>query len=565
MLNRLPLRSTSPFQRRRVLAALFAASMQLAGCGGSDGGTDGGTDAPAAPSPAPAPSTDGAGAKLVTPAVGKTAWGVDTPAVFSLTDSAGAAVAGALACTSDSPTALTVAADCSSIRGTRLGNHAVTVSGGGVTAKAVVKVIPQAHPLGTHNQSETYNLVVTPDGRVLAWGSNYGGRLGQGQSREQLAELALPTAVKAASGSGPLTGIVACAAGGQAAFALTEDGEVFSWGRGYGLGRPYDTSADSAPVPTKVVSPTGTGTLQKIVSLSAGNDNVIALADDGTVFYWGDSWSGQLGAPVAKAPVTVPGVTGRAVAVSAGLSWSAVLLEDGRVMTWGFESSSGNLGRGVLADSASRTPGFVVDKATGQPIAGVVSITAGWLHGLALRGAGQIYAWGANENGELGQGEASGGRPDYPSAVLVMAPGGASTWSGVKMVAAGGGHSLAIDSDGKVFSWGYSSSGELGDGANRPRSGSKTSLPAAVVSLAGIGQLSDVGTVAAGYDHSMALTNDGDLLIWGRNSPYSTLGQGGDAIYVSYVPLNVKDEAGTASLTLGPMSHWSNLTRRGIF
>jgi alpha-tubulin suppressor-like RCC1 family protein len=560
MLNSVPRRVTALFQQRGVFVALVTAAMQLAGCGGSGGSAD----APASPTPSPTTPTVGASAKVVTPAAGKTAWGMDTPAAFSLTDSAGVVVAGALSCSSDSLAALTVAADCSSLKGTRLGNQAVTVSGGGISAKATVKVVPQAQPLGTHNQSNRYNLVVTPDGRVLAWGSNAGGRLGQGVFGRELSVLGLPTEVKSPSGLGPLTGIVACAAGGLASFGLTEEGEVFSWGGGYDLGRPYDTSVGEATLPEKVVSPTGGGTLQKIVSLSAGSGNVIALSDDGTVFYWGaGAWSGQLGAPDARAPVTVPGIAGRAVAVSAGLGWSAVLLEDGRVMTWGFQAG-GNLGRGVIGDNETRTPGFVIDKNTGQPITGVVSIAAGGVHGLALLGTGQVYAWGANENGEVGQGEASGGRPDHPAATLVLAPGGASAWSGVKIVAAGYGHSLAIDNSGRVFSWGYSQDGQLGDGANHPRV-SSSSLPAAVVSAAGFGQLSEVSAVAAGDDHSLALTNDGQLLIWGSNGSTRNLGQGDATLFLSYVPLNVKGETGSGSLALSPMSHWSNLTRRGIF
>ncbi len=565
--------SPAASQSLRCAAPLFAATALLVACGG--GGSGDGAPAPA-PSVAP---TNAARASVVTPATGKTAWSLDTPATFSLINGSGVAVTGALTCSSDSAVALTVAADCSSLKGTRLGNQTVTVSGGGVSAKATIKVIPQPQPIGTNAYTQNYNLVVTPDGKVLAWGENRAGAtLGQGKSEKDLPSLSLPTLVKAPSGQGALDGIVAASAGGNSAYALTEDGEVYSWGSGsFGtLGRPFNTSQGGETLPGKVTSPTGSGTLQKIVSVSAGQNNVIALADDGTVFYWGSSLSsGQASGPDAKAPITVPGLPGPVVAVSAGFAWNAVLLADGRVMTWGFNdgsgnaSGAGNLGRGIISNTDARTAGFVLDKSSGLPMTGIVSVSAGRVHGLALNAVGQVYAWGWNENGAIGQGDLSN-RPDYPLAVLVKAPSGATTWSGVKMVAAGGFHSLAVDVDGKVFSWGYSQDGQLGDGANHPRSNS-SSLPAAVVNLAGIGQLSDVSAVAAGYGHSLALANDGRLLIWGYDGGVGNLGQGSTVVKaidngsLSYVPLTVKNEAGAATLTLSPINYWPNLTRRGIF
>lgn len=456
------------------------------------------------------------------------------------------------------------------MKGTRLGNQTITVSAAGVSAKATVKVIPQPQPIGVDSTADAYSLAVTPDGRVLAWGDNYSGTLGQGKLRSVLPSLALPTAVMAPQGStGVLSGIVAAAAGDGGAYALTEDGEVYSWGSA-ALGRPYNTSIGTDPFPAKVVSPTGNGTLQKIVSISAGSGNVVALADDGTVFYWGaGAWSGQLGAPDARSPVTVPGVVGGAVAVSAGSAWSAALLADGRVMTWGFNNSSGNLGRGVITQSAATVPGYVIDKASGQPATNIVSISAGWLHGLALNAQGQIYGWGANAWGQLGQADdAINNRPGEPAALLVKTPGSpAIPWSGLKMVAAGGNHSYALDANGKVFSWGYSQGGELGDGANHPRV-NNSAIPAAVVNLGGINQLSDVVAISASDAQGFALSKDGGLIMWGYNGVAAgNLGQGTTAIpgNVSYVPLSVKNEAGTGSLNLGPVSFWPNLTRRGIF
>jgi alpha-tubulin suppressor-like RCC1 family protein len=546
----------------RCAASLFAATVLLVACGGGGSG-----DGAPAPSPSASPATNAATASVVTPATGKTAWNITTPATFSLTTSAGAAVTGALSCSSDAPIALTVASDCSSLKGTRLGNQTITVSAAGVSAKATVKVIPQPQPTSTSGNSQ-YTLAVTTDGRVLAWGGNSkDGALGQGLRRSELASLSLPTPVKSPSGQGVLTGIVAASAGGFSALALTEDGEVYSWGNSGALGR---ASTNGDPLPGKVRDATGNSTLQRIVAVSVGDDNALALSDDGTVYSWGE-YSGQAADPAAL-PGVVIGVVGKAVAVSAGFDWSAALLADGRVMTWGYGAGNDqayNLGRGPVGKAAAAVPGYVIEKATGQPITNIVSISAGWLHGLALTTQGQIYAWGHNENGTLGQADdAINNRPGEPAALLVKAPGSSTAWTGVKMVAAGGTHSLAMDALGNVFSWGYSQNGELGDGANHPRvNDSARAEP--VVNAAGIGQLSDITAIASGYDYSLALTKDGSLLIWGRDGTSGTLGQGapvtGKGCTCSYVPITVKSETGSAILNLGPISYWPNLARRGIF
>lgn len=539
--------------RSRSLAASLGA-MTLAGCGG------GGDASSSSPPPAATPS-----ASVVTPASGKAPWNLSVGAQFSLRDASGTAVASALACTSDAPSALGVAADCSSVTGKRLGVQTVTVAGGGMSAKATIKVIPQPQPIGTHGPASSFgsgqvNLVTTTDGRVLAWGANPGGILGQGMSATNLISLSLPTAVKATSGTGQLIGIVAVSAGEKAALALSEDGEVYSWGDNTNgvLGR---TAASGDPLPGKVVAANGTGTLQRIVSISIGASNSVALADDGTVYSWG-FYSGQSGPDPKTLPGPVSAVSGggalvNAVAVSAGWNWSAALLADGRIVSWGF-GSDGRQGQ-PGATGASTGPGYVVDQSTGQPLAGAVAISAGYNFGMALNTAARVFAWGSDSFGQIGQNTVN---TPYRSAVLVKAPLGVGPLNDITMVAAGGNHALAIDSSGRTYSWGYSQDGELGDGASHPRV-NFSPLPAAVVGTAGTGQLSGVVAIAAGFAHSLAFASDGSLLIWGSGLR-GNLGQGGTAQSDSYVPVVVKNEPGSAALSLGPTSYWPNLKQRGL-
>jgi alpha-tubulin suppressor-like RCC1 family protein len=119
----------------------------------------------------------------------------------------------------------------------------------------------------------------------------------------------------------------------------------------------------------------------------------------------------------------------------------------------------------------------------------------------------EVWAWGSNWWGELG---VDTSREPRNTPVQV------SGLSDVKAVAGGWGHSLALKNDGTLWAWGYNGSGQLGDGTTtwEPRN--------TPVQVSG---LSDVKAVAAGWDHNLALKNDGTLWAWGFNY-YGQLGDG---------------------------------------
>ena len=505
----------------------------------------------------------GATASVTTPSSGKTGWRVSSPARFELRDGTGTLIGGALSCSSDAPVALVVAADCSTLSGQRLGYHQITVSSGATSAKVAVKVVPVAQPLGQQGVATAVQMVVTADGRVLAWGSNNSGEMGQGKSASELPSLGLPTAVKDGSGTASLTGIVAVSAGAGTALALTEDGEVYSWGDhgGYALGRNLaNPSASDSPLPGKVQGPTGSGSLRNIVAVSIGSNNAVALADDGSVYTWGNYAGHDNSVSARKVPghplgLEGSGSFGPAVAVSAGSNWSAALLADGRVVSWGYSSTGdGNLGR--PASTPNYVPGLVLAAANGVALSDIVSFSVGYLHALALDRNGRAWAWGKGSNGQLGGG-VNTSAPSF--AAPVKTPDGSADLGNVAMLAAGGNHSLALDKSGHVYSWGFATSGQLGDGANR-MAGNGRNLPAAVVDVSGTLSLGAVVALSAGYDGSVALRSDGSVLVWG-NGARGALGQGATDNPHAPVPLAAKSESGGAALLLTPMSSWLNLNR----
>jgi alpha-tubulin suppressor-like RCC1 family protein len=202
-----------------------------------------------------------------------------------------------------------------------------------------------------------------------------------------------------------------------------------------------------------------------VAHVSAGGRHTLAARTTGVVDAWGDNTEGQLGngttLNISLVPVRVLGLTG-VIAVSAGDKHSLALKSDGTVWAWGDNS------RGQLGD------GSVTDRATPVPVAGltnVVEIAAGGQFSLARRSDGSVRGWGANDGGQVGDGTAG----DRLRAVgLVGLPP-------VTQIAAGERHALALAFDGRAFAWGRNSLGELGDGTTTTQA-----VPVPVSVLTGI-------------------------------------------------------------------------------
>ena len=554
--------------RKRIAISTVAAvsvSTLIAACGGGGGDSSGSAaSAPpaAAPPPATAPVASGAQATVATPATSKLPWRIATPLSISLKDANGAAVSGALSC-STTHAELTISADCSAATGQRLGSYDFTVSGSGQTAQASLTVIPQAQPFPVGGASLNALGIVTPSGNVLTWGSNFTSGLGQGKDSAAQVTSPLPGSVKDSAGTGILTSIVSASIGSDGAFALTESGQLWFWGRNQERIAGQTSGVGVYLLPVAVSNSAGNGPLQRVVSAVTGGRNATALLDDGSVYSWGQ-YNGQ--SSTLKDPLFVPtpvprpegGPLNNGTAISSSDASTAVLTSEGKVITWGFNTSSA-LGQGISDSTAAiiPSPGYVLRASDGAPLDNIVAISFGSQFALALTNAGQVYAWGANSWGTAGQGAAGG---YYPRAVLVKSPDGAGPLSGIKSIATGAVFALALTDSGEVLSWGLGSTGTLGDGISRPR-GNFSALPGPVMAPSGTSGLSGVVAIGAASNQGFALDSSGSVLIWGQAYP-DMLGQGSGTTANSPLPIALKTPDGTGSLPIGPVSYWPNPTRR---
>ncbi len=202
-----------------------------------------------------------------------------------------------------------------------------------------------------------------------------------------------------------------------------------------------------------------------------------------------------------------PIVPARAVisSVSVGQSHTAAI-SDSRLFTWG-ANDSGELGQG---DTLERhTPTQLMSELRFS------AVTSGGTHSCALDELGDVYCWGANDRGQLGQGD----RDTRPSPVRGPLPVAA------RRVSSDFAHVCALLADAKLFCWGRNQEGELGQDDAIPPSSDQTVRDALdPVEVPG----ANWSFADAGDGHTCAIRLDGSLWCWGRNTDHQ-LGQGGAA------------------------------------
>lgn len=227
--------------------------------------------------------------------------------------------------------------------------------------------------------------------------------------------------------------------------------------------------------------------------IAAGFEFTVTLAPDGTVWTWGNNASGQLGNGTntnSSVPVQVSGLT-NVIAVGAGFYHALALKADGTVWGWG-RNSSGQLGQGGTDTVNRNVPVQVVS------LSGVGSIACGGYSSYAItRPSSQLFAWGYNNNGQVGNGTSG---PNVFSPVFIL--------SGVRKVVGGGLHALALRMDGTLSGWGFNSSGQVGDNTTIQK----------VSPVAVTGVTDKFIDVAAGCFHSIALRTNGLVYTWGDDS-----------------------------------------------
>ena len=208
--------------------------------------------------------------------------------------------------------------------------------------------------------------------------------------------------------------------------------------------------------------------------------------------------------------------------ISAGGYHTAALKSDGTIWAWG-ANNSGQLGDDTRTNSS--TP-VEMDSLTG-----VTAVSTGDFHTAALKSDGTVWTWGKNGSGQLGNGTTTSSSSPVQVADL----------TDVTAISAGDFHTVALKSDGTVWVWGLNNYGQLGNGTTTD---SSTPVQAA--------DLTDVTAISVGIStassSTAALKSDGTVWVWGENG-YGQLGAGITGLISK--PMQVPDLAGVTAISVG--------------
>jgi alpha-tubulin suppressor-like RCC1 family protein len=336
--------------------------------------------------------------------------------------------------------------------------------------------------IGRISAGNSHSCGLGSTGQAYCWGRGTEGQLGN----SPISSTTTPSPV---SGGHTFSSI---SAGQSHTCGLTTAGAAYCWGNDFRgqLGDGATTTGSATP------SPVSGGHI--FSSISAGQSHTCAVTTAGVAYCWGFDEFGQLGDDTLTATgssSTTPSLVSAAFnfsSISAGQFHTCGLNLAGKAYCWGSDGA-GQLGDNTLTTAGSTTP---------TPVDGgfsFSSISAGGLHSCGVTTSGAAYCWGADTDGQLGNGAPT---------IAFFAPSAVAGGHTFSSIEAGSNHNCALTTAGVAYCWGADTDGQLGDGATT--TGATT--PSAVAN--GF----TYSSISAGGLHSCGVTTSGAAYCWGADA-----------------------------------------------
>lgn len=349
-------------------------------------------------------------------------------------------------------------------------------------------------------------LAIKSDKTASAWGGNTYGQLGDGTTTTSKT----PITVKLLSSEASQF-----SAGSSSSYTRLVDGTIKAWGQNNSGQLGDGTTTNSTTIAVSA------GNLTDVASIAAGPYHVLALKSDGTLWGWGSNNNGELGTGSTASSSSTPAqIMSDVTGMAGGTTHSLAIKSDGTVWAWGSTTTSQYYGE--VGATASATPVQIPN------LDQVSAVSAGDYFSVALRKDGTVWAWGANDGGQLGDGtNSSSTKPVQVSGL-----------TSITAIAAGASHCLALKSDGTVWAWGFNQQGQLGDGSTQ-----SSNIPVKVVGANSLGYLNLSTSSSSSSSSSSSTSNTGNV-----NTTYTNTSQS------SNVNTTYADPSKTPSYTCKPYS-----------
>lgn len=352
--------------------------------------------------------------------------------------------------------------------------------------EALDVVVDQSVQVIAVSAGSSHSVALLDCDLVVSWGRGEDGQLGHGDANEYAEPKAIHSLIQ--------SGVTSISCGAEYTIAVSKPKRaIYSWGWG-DFGRLGHGNCSDVFVPQQISVFSGIG----VKLVACGDTHTLLVTENGELFSFGRNQNGQLGLghnEDALSPQLVRDLQADKQAVTSiacGAEHSIAATVNGEVFCWGW-GRYGNLGDGHRTDRWNPT------KALGLEGVNVDMVACGWRHSAVVSTEGKVYTFGWSKYGQLGHGDFS----DHLTATQVT---GLSD-KVITTVAGGWRHTMAADEEGNVYSWGWNKFGQLGHGDTEDRN-----APSLIQALVG----QKVSTVACGWRHAIAVTEDGQVYTWGR-------------------------------------------------
>jgi alpha-tubulin suppressor-like RCC1 family protein len=357
----------------------------------------------------------------------------------------------------------------------QLGDNSITRRNTPVSVAGAVKTFCQI------SGGDCHTVAIDKNGRAWAWGLNDRGQLGDNTTVSKRTPVSVAGATKT---------FCDISAGSFNTFAVDKDGNTWGWGENSsnGVGVPLPVSFIRTPVSVL-------GTTKTFCKIVGGNCHTVAIDKNGRAWAWGSNLFRQIGSnmtdSIISTPVSIAGATKTFCTIEGGQCHTAAIDKNGRAWSWGGNSF------GQLGDNS----GFI--RNTPVSVAGAIKtfcqIATGNDYTIAIDKSGQVWSWGLNSSGQLGDNTTVSKRTP------VSVAGATKTFC---QISGGGSHTVAIDNNSRAWAWGSGASGVLGNNSQLQRN-----TPVSV-----LGAPKTFYKINAGLFNSAAIDNAGRLWTWGSNN-----------------------------------------------